>query len=1563
MRHLRVAPLGLLLMGLAAVPAFAQLRTIPLAADRSEMTLVEQGADVMVYHVAVGPLTAMDVMTKEGPFTRLTIPGFHTSKTEGAPEIPMMNRVVEIPYGAVPRIEVVSTTSRSLRLADYGITNRIFPAQPSMPKDADPATWPFVYDQNAYEVSRVSQDLVRVTRTGRLRAVDLGRLEVSPVTYFPGENRIEVIDTIEFKVHFDGADTAGEADLDERTYSPFFVPVYGMIEGTRGQHDLHPDHVRDVVTMVIVTPPQFEAQLQNFVDWKTKRGFHVVVGVTGTPQVGTTTATIQTYIRNLYNGATPELPAPSFVLFVGDVAQMPTWTVGGDATDRPYCDIDGDIIPDIYYGRLSATNATQLQAILDKTLMYDQFTMPDPSYLGEALMIGGMDGSFGAVWANGQINYGTNNYFNAAHGITSHTYLYPASGSAEPQILTDLSHGVCYANYTAHGSTTDWSDPNITQANVNALTNYGKYPLVVGNCCLTSSYDIAECFAETWLRASGKGAIGYIGGSNSTYWDEDYYWGVGYRSSIVVNPPYDAAHIGAYDGVFHDHGEPMTKWYVTNDALVFCGNLAVVESGSSLISYYWNIYNLMGDPSLSAYMGVPPVNPVTHPTTLFTTWTSFNLTAAPGSYVGLTKDGALIGAGTADENGNLTLPIWAQPLTPGTAHLVVMMQNRRPYQADLNVIVPAVVTIDPDAIDADVETSIHVGVFEYDGITPRPGVNVWADGLGYESAHGLTGPDGSCTLTVNYPYGPTLDIVGKNPADAWELFRIPVDVNAQALTSPNLWVTTDIGLNDSFALNLPGLLHAQVGQQGFQIYALLNGVPIGSTTSDVLPVTPTETGTVRGVIAVAGYDVYSEEFPVIEAFGTLSGHVDANGSPAVGAQVRGYDQGGGLVFSATTNGSGNYSVADEILCATYTMKVDFFSFEPWEEAYFVSYGANVLNISLEPAPSGVLAGTVLENETDEPLEATIKFYRGDTMALYAQTTTNPADGTYTSPPLPYFDYVVNVRAFHYIPVNDNVTISGPTAARNYLLTPTSGDLLVIDDASSKAAIDIMTDLQALGYNATLETMAATNPATWGGYDLILVTSGANMSTLENATFRTALKNWVIGGGHLLIEGGEVGYDWYSADASFSATVLHITGWGGTFGGNVTIAAPAHYVVSHPNAIAGPVTLAAGTSADRDALVPAADAAMVGAWSGYPTKSSIVAYDPNPAPEGGQIVFFSFNYSKMDAAVRPLLLQNAVTWLTAAEVANCSVSGHVTVAGETDHSGVRVEAIPGGAVTYTDAGGSYSLTGLFATTYQIRASKTGLAIDAETVTLVVGQQMTDCDFFLTTPATAETCDHPILAIPDNTPAGIADEMAIALNGAVVTSVEVYVNITHTYQGNLIVKVISPTGKTVILHNRTGGATDDIIGWYSSQLTPSQSLDAMVGEPTDGTWRLTVSDNASGETGTLNDWCLKITRGVNPAGASEAGLPKTLVLGESRPNPVTRTATIRFDLPNTGQVDLAVFDVSGRRVATLVSGVVQAGQREAIWNGRDDSGRDVASGLYWVRLTADGSALTRKMLVIR
>ena len=83
------------------------------------------------------------------------------------------------------------------------------------------------------------------------------------------------------------------------------------------------------------------------------------------------------------------------------------------------------------------------------------------------------------TYGNGQINYGTNYYFNNDHGIFSHTYLYPASGSSASQIKSDVSAGAAYVNYTAHGYEQGWADPSFTNTNANNMTNNVHIRLIV----------------------------------------------------------------------------------------------------------------------------------------------------------------------------------------------------------------------------------------------------------------------------------------------------------------------------------------------------------------------------------------------------------------------------------------------------------------------------------------------------------------------------------------------------------------------------------------------------------------------------------------------------------------------------------------------------------------------------------------------------------------------------------------------------------------------------------------------------------------------------------------------------------------------------------------------------------------------------------------------------------------------------------------------------------------------------------------------------------------------------
>ena len=94
-----------------------------------------------------------------------------------------------------------------------------------------------------------------------------------------------------------------------------------------------------------------------------------------------------------------------------------------------------------------------------------------------------------------------------------------------------------------------------------------------------------------------------------------------------------------------------------------------------------------------------------------------------------------------------------------------------------------------------------------------------------------------------------------------------------------------------------------------------------------------------------------------------------------------------------------------------------------------------------------------------------------------------------------------------------------------------------------------------------------------------------------------------------------------------------------------------------------------------------------------------------------------------------------------------------------------------------------------------------------------------------------------------------------------------------------------------------------------------------------------------------------------------VPIRYVLSASYPNPFNSLVIIPFDLAFSGRVRLNVYDVLGRKVRTLVEGVMSPGHHTIPWDGRDALGRPVASGRYVIRLQAEGFSQSRTMTLLR
>lgn len=705
----------LLLLALLLLSWHGFTQIIPLGRTDNRIDVIDDHAESFRVTLRYAALQVTHTELREGAFSELSLEGGCFDGAVGYPKLPVTQRLVEIPFGADPQVRVIRYNVEEYDLADFGVS-RLMPMQAPVSKNDTPDSAPFVIDEAVYaQDDYLGQKLAEVQVIGTLRGYHVAKLTVAPVTYNPVQNKIQVFNDIELEISFLHPDFAITQEIKSKTYSPYFdfIKSSFLNQGLERDYPDHPDLTRYPVNYVIVADRMFDGYLDDFVAWKTRKGFRVTLAYTD--QIGNTFGAIQSYLRGLYNSATPENPAPSFILFVGDTPQIPASTgqSSGKVTDLYYASVDGDYFPEMYYGRFSARNPEELIPQVEKTLYYEQYQFVDPSYLNRATLIAGWDDDWNYLIAQPTIHYAVDNWFNEAHGYTE---VYPYWGPDDyAGCYDDDKVSVSFINYTAHCSETVWGTPSLTGTGIYNMHNEGFYPLAVGNCCESSQFAYGECVGESWVRAERRGAVCYIGSAPSTYWYEDAWWALGAyhftNSNLGQTPDFNATTMGAYDAMHEGD-------YVSTGGLVYCGNLAVTEAcnhgWSDAARYYWEAYNVLGDPSLVGYFREGTTNAVAHDPVLFRGFDFFHLEADPGSYVALSKDGVLLGSGLVDDSGELSLTV--TPINEeGFVELVVTRPQRIPYQAYIPIAVPGqpflvVTSAEPEVFDYQAETQIDITV-------------------------------------------------------------------------------------------------------------------------------------------------------------------------------------------------------------------------------------------------------------------------------------------------------------------------------------------------------------------------------------------------------------------------------------------------------------------------------------------------------------------------------------------------------------------------------------------------------------------------------------------------------------------------------------------------------------------------------------------------------------------------------------------------------------------------------------------------------------------------------------
>ena len=705
MKRFSIISAMFLLMGMLFGSQVMAQGHIELGRAKSAQKCVNVTNDGFTATFSFSSIDAAEVNTEKGVFSNITMENTYSAGNVGEPSLPVVNKLIAVPFGAnIASLEVKSYNTTTYRLADYGIKT-VMPQQASVSKSQKPEDVKFAYSEKAYSAKSMSQrPIATIEMRGTMRGIQVGSLTINPVNYNPATNSIEVYNDIEVEVRYNDYDKPAADKEFVRTFSPYFASVYKSMFNWRDDvYQQHPDLWQAPVKMLVIANRMFEECMQEWIAWKTMKGFYLDVNYTD--QIGTSASAIRSFIQGKYAE-----DAPTFVIIFGDKNQVAASATGNESqcvTDLQYMSVDNDDFPDIYHSRMCAENVQQMQNIITKTLWYEkqQFesSSTDISYLGNVLLIAGWDGTWNPRVGKPTIQYAMNYYYNAEHGFNNvYNWLQqPYTGCYAP-----LNTGVGFVNYTAHGSNDSWADPQFTVSNVNSLTNQGMPFLAMGNCCEAADWGISgTSLGEAMIRNNTAAAYAYIGSCPSTYWWEDYYFGVGATNVTNQMPTYEQTAYGCYDAIWNDNE------YNCVSAIPVIGNLAVCYAhangyqGSVSDKYYWQSYHALGDGSVMPFRVIPTPNNVSHMDIFPIGMPTYEVSAAPGSYVAISKDGVLHGVGLVDESG--TIQVEVDPITSsGDVTICVTGLDKIPYITT----VPAEALEGPYiAVDSYNPANAHVG--------------------------------------------------------------------------------------------------------------------------------------------------------------------------------------------------------------------------------------------------------------------------------------------------------------------------------------------------------------------------------------------------------------------------------------------------------------------------------------------------------------------------------------------------------------------------------------------------------------------------------------------------------------------------------------------------------------------------------------------------------------------------------------------------------------------------------------------------------------------------------------
>jgi len=668
MRKLIIFLVGLFVTAASILPSIGGISpetqtTYTSTADDVTVTVQNVG-DATLLHYTLDTFTMTPVKINNQEYMNIAFGKEATSLIAGAPALPYITRSIIIPDEGTTTIRVIEAS-----YVDYE-NILVAPSKGNLPRTVNPADIPYefgdVYTQNTWYPSVIAElQEPYYLRDFRGQVVTIHPLQYNPkqaTLRFYKDITVEITPSKQITVNSVNQYPLTKIDSD-------FLSIYQQHFINFNAAKYNP--VSEQGNMLVITYDSFYNVVVPFVQWKNLKG--IPTELVNVSSIGDANA-IKAYIAEYYN-----TNGLTFVLLVGDVAQVPTLSASGGASDPSYAYIVGnDHYADLFVGRFSAENIAQVQTQVNRTIVYER----DPQIGAEWYEKGVGIASDQGPGDDNEIDY--QHIRNIRTLLLNFTYanvdeLYDGSqgGGDAPgsptttMVAASLNEGRSIINYCGHGWSQGWGTTGFSNSEIAGLTNDNMLPFITSVACNNGEFNTGTCFGEAWLRATHNGqptgAIGAYMSSISQSWDPPMEAQDEFNNILV--------------GLYPDNQK------TTFGGLCYNGAMSMIDDYGYNGEYEADAWTVFGDPSVQVRTDVPATMTVIHDDFIPNGAETFevDVPGLPNALCAISADGVLLGNGYTDETGHAIVQFFSPIGVTGEVQLVVTGFNKIPYMATLTV--------------------------------------------------------------------------------------------------------------------------------------------------------------------------------------------------------------------------------------------------------------------------------------------------------------------------------------------------------------------------------------------------------------------------------------------------------------------------------------------------------------------------------------------------------------------------------------------------------------------------------------------------------------------------------------------------------------------------------------------------------------------------------------------------------------------------------------------------------------------------------------------------------------